>query len=306
MVPNLAQQLPVCPGLPREALTSISVTKAWELSKVVGAGAVLARPRAWESSWSSTCRRGPATGSRSALWTSPSRRLLQLLGRLFCNRTNGGGWWCGGSLQSLSVCPQAHVNGPTAPTSMFSMGKGRKGDMQMGGNMGPLHPSHRREQSLPSLCSRRPGGAITHCNRKVRHRHCCASKHWGNRWQHRDGTQPSLLQLWPPDSIPSHSLHRDGHPQIALWWDMEGTWRMSSAPPCPLHVAPLTSSCVIFSLGSNPSHRSRSWVSSGTKGKEPKNRRYTCTRDGSGAAGHARSRGTSLPSNAPAWGGRAG
>lgn len=126
MVPNLAQQLPVCPGLPREALTSISVIKAWELSEVVGAGAALARPRAWESRWSSTGRRGPAAGSRSALWTSPSRRLLQLLGRLFCKRTNGGGWWCGGSLQSLSVCPQGTCEWPHSTHVHVLHGEGKK------------------------------------------------------------------------------------------------------------------------------------------------------------------------------------
>lgn len=79
---------------------------------------------------------------------------------------------------------------------------------------------------------------------------------------------------------------------------MEGTQWRSPAPPHPAYrTLLLTASCVTFSLGPNPSHRSRSWVSSGTKGKEPKNRRYTCNGAGSGAAERAGSAGTHLPSN---------
>lgn len=127
-----------CRGSPCAGLTSISVTKAWGLSEVVGAGAALVRPRARESRWSSAGRRGAAVGSRSALWTSPSRRLLQLLGRLFCKRTKVGGWWCGGSLgPPLRVCLQAHVNSPPGPTSLVSMGRGRKGGVQIGGSTVP-------------------------------------------------------------------------------------------------------------------------------------------------------------------------
>lgn len=201
----------------------------------------------------------------------------------------------------LHVSLQAHVNGPTAPTSTVSMRRGRKGDVQMGGAWVPCTPATGGNNLPCSLHNYRPGGAITHCNGKPRHRHWCASKHWGNQWQHRNGTQPSLLLLWPPDSLLSHPLCWDGHPQITLWWDMEVTWRMSSAPLCPPHAALLlTSSCIIFSPGPNPSHRSRSWVSSGTKGKEPKKRRYTCTGDRSGAAERAGSGGTRFPSNAPA------
>lgn len=61
---------------------------------------------------------------------------------------------------------------------------------------------------------------------------------------------------------------------------------MGSTLPCPLHDAPLlTSRCVIFLLGPNPPHRSRSWVSSGTKGKASKNCRYTCTKIRAGLPG---------------------
>lgn len=129
-----------CPrhGSLSAVLTSISVTKAWGLSEVVGAGAALERPRARESRRSSAGRRGAAMGSRSALWTSPSRKLLQLLGRLFCKRTKVGGWWCGGSLgPPLCVCLQAHVNSPPGPTSLVSMGRGRKGEVQIGGSTIP-------------------------------------------------------------------------------------------------------------------------------------------------------------------------
>lgn len=62
-MPALAEQS----RLPREVLTSISVTKAWGLSEMAGATALLVRPRAWESMWSSAGWRGAATGSHSTL-----------------------------------------------------------------------------------------------------------------------------------------------------------------------------------------------------------------------------------------------
>lgn len=93
-----------------------------------------------------------------------------------------------------------------------------------------------------------------------------------------------------PNNVLSWPLNWDRHPRSPGVGYGAGK-RTGSTLPCPLHATLLlTSSCIIFLLGPNPSHRSRSWVSSGTKGKASKNCRYTCTKVRTRTARCAKSR----------------
>lgn len=132
----------------------------------------LARPRAWESRRSNAGLCRAVEGLRSALWTSPSRRLLQPLGRLFYKRTKEGVWECGGSPVSPSI-PSTREWPHSTHTQSLQRGERKREHADLGKHrprqgmgLSPHSQEHPRPQGI-IFSSSAPGSATTHCHGKL-------------------------------------------------------------------------------------------------------------------------------------------